>query len=360
MLLTLCSAILFLLLGLPSYSERPREGLLVIPGLGRPDRLDTVLSNLDQFKHKLNGSEPLWECIVYVYAPREWKVLSSSFWYAKGKLEHLQSMCKIIENPNKRVTENLHMVQPALIKHAYQYVFVLLDDCELRGDGGYFDIDRILAVMEANELTLASPYVAGANKGGGQQFRNIMQTPAIAGTEGYVSTFVEMFAWVMTIPAYEALWHLLCPSVNPYGWGYDLWYDNYAKRRVIGHKMGIVSGVKAFHQQDLNKANRTDDTNPEIKWKGLVFQERHYQTFYGVTLHKYRETMDLKNTSWNGAVIGYLKVPDPEVLQERRERRWKAKKYKFDKRLSNRGGSISTVKPERERGGFNPYHRDIP
>ena len=307
-----------------------REGLLVIPGLGRSDRLNTALNSLQLLSHKLVGTNAAWDCMVYVYAPREWKAQPDSIWYQEKKMEDLRSLCQVIENPNKKVTENLHMVQPALIKHTYSYVFVLLDDCELQASlgttnssssKGEFDIDRILAVMETNKLTVASPFVSGANKGGGQQFRNIMQTPAQPNTEGYVSTFLELFAWVMTIPAYEALWHLLYPSINPYGWGYDLWYDNYAKRRVVGHKMGVVSAVRALHRQDLAIANRTDDTSPDTKWKALVFQERHYQTYYGITLHKYRETMDLKNMSWNGAVVDYLLVPSPQVLEERRQGR---------------------------------------
>ena len=328
-----------------------REGLLVIPGLGRPDRLDTVLSSLKVFSHKLVGADATWDCIVYVYAPREWKVLPDSLWYQKSKLEELQSMCELIENPNKRVTENLYMVQPTLIKHTYHYVFVLLDDCQLQPTeessqiGGYkaaegeFDIDRIINVMETNMLTVASPFISGANKGGGQEFRQIMQTPAQPSTEGYVTTFLELFAWVMTMPAYEALWKLLYPSVNPYGWGYDLWYDNYAKRRVDGHKMGVVSGVRALHQQDLGVANRTDDTSPDTKWKALVFQERHYQTYYGITLHKYRETLDLKNMSWNGAVVGYLELPSQQGLEGKRQGKkvgGRQKKQKGDAMYTNR------------------------
>ncbi len=40
--------------------------------------------------------------------------------------------------------------------------------------------------------------VVGANKGGGQAFRGVMQRPAVPGTVGYVSVFVELFAWVAT------------------------------------------------------------------------------------------------------------------------------------------------------------------
>ena len=51
-----------------------------------------------------------------------------------------------------------------------------------------------------------------------------------------MSTFIEIFAWVMTMPAYQAFYELLSPEINPYGWGYDLWYDNYARIKVPGKK----------------------------------------------------------------------------------------------------------------------------
>ena len=54
---------------------------------------------------------------------------------------------------------------------------------------------------------------------------------------GFISIFVEIFAWVMTIPAYCALHQILKPDINPYGWGYDFWYENYAKKNVIGTEM---------------------------------------------------------------------------------------------------------------------------
>ena len=116
-------------------------------------------------------------------------------------------------------------------------------------------------------------------------------------------------------------------------------YDNYAKRRVLGHKMGIISNVKVFHKQDLTKTNRTDNTNPDEKWKALVLQERYYQTHFLVTLHKYRETMDLRNTSWNGAVVSYLKVPqDRPGAEERRRERERRKRKKEKKRVRGTKG----------------------
>jgi len=156
--------------------------------------------------HKLNSSG--WDCVVYVYAPRS--QASTSIWL-DGRMKYISSICSVVENTNKRVTDNLFMVQPALIQHGYRYVFILLDDCKLLGESS-FDIDRILAVMEVNKLTLASPLVEGANIGGGQKFREIMQTGAVKGTEGYISTFVEYFSLVLTPPAWHAFWELVLSS----------------------------------------------------------------------------------------------------------------------------------------------------
>lgn len=135
-----------------------------------------------------------------------------------------------------------------------------------------------------------------------------MQAPAPAGYEGYSSSFVEIFAWIMTMPAYEALWELFCPSVNPYGWGHDFWYNGYAKERVPGHKMGIVSSVVVKHDQNVlvEGAGRTDNTKIDDKWNAVLAQERHYKQFLGISLARYRKNLDIANSSWNGAVKGLI------------------------------------------------------
>lgn len=49
-----------------------KEGLLVIPGVGRPDRLQTVAHNLRLLERNYlsdDGNRPArWDCIIYVYA----------------------------------------------------------------------------------------------------------------------------------------------------------------------------------------------------------------------------------------------------------------------------------------------------
>ncbi len=215
-----------------------KDGIIVVPGLGRADRLSIVVENMKYLETTILASK--WNCIIYIYADRS----VSSFWSMRSELGYLQTMCSIVENTNKRITDNLFMLQPALIKYQYAKVFILFDDIRITGPGTSFDVFELLSIMDRNNLTVVTPLISGANKGGGQEFRNIMQTPMMHGTVGYWSSFLEMFAWVMTMPAYSAVWNMLCPHINPFGWGYDFWYDNYAKVYVRGHKMGIASKRK--------------------------------------------------------------------------------------------------------------------
>lgn len=139
-----------------------------------------------------------------------------------------------------------------------------------------------------------------------------MQTPPQPGTEGYVSNFVEIFVWVMTMPAYTALWELFYPALNPYAWGYDFWYDGYAADggRVPGHRMGLVASQRVQHVQSADAGDpvlgRTDNTEVRVKWNAVLAQERHYKMHRGVDLHHYRTHLRIANTSWNGAVQDFL------------------------------------------------------
>lgn len=136
----------------------------------------------------------------------------------------------------------------------------------------------------------------------------IMQTPAPPNTEGFVSNFVEIFVWVMTMPAYTALWELLHPVVNPYAWGYDFWYDRYALERVPGHKMGIIATAQVKHEQNLDDPalGRTDNTAVEIKWRAVQAQEKLYKKKLNVDLKEYRIHMRKANATRYGAVMSYI------------------------------------------------------
>ena len=239
------------------------------------------------------------DCVIYVYVPR-----SDLIFWTSAELPLVTSLCELVEVPGQRFSQNLFMVQPALLKH-FRFIFVLLDDILLSPD---FDLRQFLSIMDRNRLSVASPRVIGANTGGGQKFRMIMQAPPPNGSSvGYRTTFLEIFACVYTPSAYRALWSLLLPSVNPFGWGYDLWYDGFARRRVRGHAMGIVSVFTASHQQDSAVSVRADNTSVKEKWQAAMRQEKYFEDFLNIPLRRYRLKMRIRGKDWDGAMTGYLK-----------------------------------------------------
>ena len=131
-----------------------KQGILIIPGIGRADRLRTSLSNLLMLDRYLFGDASNWDCVAYIYALHN----DTKFWALQSELAILRKYCSVIENPGKRVTENLYMAQPALMKESYEYVFILLDDCKLLGSDG-FPLSYMIEVMKENKLTVASPLV---------------------------------------------------------------------------------------------------------------------------------------------------------------------------------------------------------
>lgn len=132
-------------------SDAMKTGLIVIPGLGRNDRLQTVIHNLNMLKSYIGST---WDCVVYIYAPRE----DTLFWGETEKLDYVKKYCRIVEHPRKRFTENLFLVQPALLKSCYKYLFILLDDQKVLG-GTHFPLNKMLEIMEFNSLSVASPKV---------------------------------------------------------------------------------------------------------------------------------------------------------------------------------------------------------
>ena len=199
-------------------SNKLKKGLLVIPGLGRGDRLKVVHSNIQllvssgilvhktkkeeierKFMNSTNNSErnkeynDIWDCVVHVYIqkPNENDIPSHEFWSKTAEITYLENFCEIVLNPGKLVSHNLHLVQPERVESSYEYIFILLDDCrliptqvsnistnstryddnnviidnsnqkeeEIDNDEEIFDLHKILRIMKSNNLTLASPMV---------------------------------------------------------------------------------------------------------------------------------------------------------------------------------------------------------
>ena len=215
-----------------------------------------------------------WDCVVYVYSPRHVK----EFWEAP-ELKTLYELCNVVEVPHQKFTTNLHMVQSVFLVDRYAYVFILLDDVLLKPD---FNMISFVSIMQKNNLTSASLRIEGPS--GGEWNTNMMGLPE-SGTVGHKTNFVEIFAFVMTIPAYTALWQLLYPSINPYGWGYDLWYDCMAKKGNFNHSMGVISAYTAVHHQGEMQADNTDGG---IKWDAVTKQEKYFAEYCNLNLQECR------------------------------------------------------------------------
>jgi hypothetical protein len=106
------------------------RGLVLIPGLGRVDRLQHVVYNLGLLEPFLSEKGG-WDCVVYIYASRPFSGHSVSetdaaFWAAEQRVrrEYVSQRCHVVENPGALVTQNLRLVQPHLLRLVYSHVLV--------------------------------------------------------------------------------------------------------------------------------------------------------------------------------------------------------------------------------------------
>jgi hypothetical protein len=51
---------------------------------------------------------------------------------------------------------------------------------------------------------------------------------------------------------------------------------------------------------------QADNTSIDIKWKALLNQENFYKTDKKMDLKNFREKLQIKNSTWSGAVTGFL------------------------------------------------------
>jgi hypothetical protein len=289
--------------------------LLVVPGLGRHDRLQTVLHNLRILREQQYSSQKFHlSCFVYIYALRD-----DPFWRESADLRDLDQQCKLSETPGQRIAANLYMVHPFFIRDAFDYVFVILDDVKIPSSAD-FDLWNVLRIMQVNQLIASTPQILGATCCGNDimtdfdmarlhkkccGYRSVMQMNPMVSTPvaGYYSKYAELFAWVLTIQGYQILWKLLSPHLNPYGWGYDWWYYEYAHSRLNRtNVLGILSDYKIHHIQG---STQTDNTSAKVKMVALQRQQDHYLKYLKIPLQKYSEILS------PDPVLGYLKRLDP-------------------------------------------------
>ena len=106
------------------------RGLVLIPGLGRVDRLQHVVYNLGLLEPFLSEKGG-WDCVVYIYASRPLpddpvSETDAAFWAAEQRVrrEYISKRCHVVENSGALVTQNLRLVQPHLLRLVYSHVLV--------------------------------------------------------------------------------------------------------------------------------------------------------------------------------------------------------------------------------------------
>lgn len=294
----------------PHAHKHRHQGVVLIPGIGNLDRLATVTANLRHL-NTTKGFFTHWKCVVYVYSIELVPYVSA--------LKAFK--CIIHHVPGQHVSANIKQFTPTDVAAAgYKYVFILLDDVSLINDKKYsgnsvasgskslpinylFDLQKFLRIMERNHLTLASPHVLGAmrpGKSGTGKYRAALSEPYVQqNTVGCLAPFLELFVYIMTAEAYSALWDLVLPEINPYGWGYDVWYDGYASERVAGHRMGVIYEYSVTHgnAESLSSkrrskalaAQRVDLVSQQVKMAAMLAEEDYFRSELKIELTSFVE-----------------------------------------------------------------------
>jgi hypothetical protein len=97
-------------------------------------------------------------------------------------------------------------------------VMVLLDDAELVQSS--FNFQKMLQIMDTNQLMVASPRVQGAHCPTMHR-NNKFDVHALDKAVGHESEVVEIFATLFTLDGWGCWHEMMDPENNPYGWGYD-------------------------------------------------------------------------------------------------------------------------------------------
>jgi len=287
--------------------------LIFIPGLGEIKRLEATIDNL-KYLASFNNFVENWDCIVYIYDDQ----LNTST---------LEPYCEPIVMHNNLISDSMKMLTPLIMSdNGYEYIFLLLDDIKLcvketevsnlmqleyahkhrleMRDYCNFNLSHVVDIMTSNNLTLVQPRVIGAAVNKFQPWRAMTSAPlSVNGTAGCLFPNLEMFAYIMTQDGYSALWDLILPDINPYGWGYGYWYNGYATHINPYHKMGVISIFEVIHTHAFG-GSKADSASNTKKLKCMYSQESYFKKNYNISLSDMRMNTNHPDTfNYNNAEI---------------------------------------------------------
>eukprot|EP01041_Mallomonas_annulata_P005701 gene5701-11495_t len=286
-----------------STQNPSKEGIIIIPGLGSLQRIPYVLKNLKNLQNVLNRATQQWDCSIVIYAHDNDK----KFWKrGHNDIETIRSSCNITLNPGGYYTQNIHTFNPKDLRNIYKYVFILLDDVNLGNYNTKFNLSYMLDIFRFNNATMASPRIIRSSMGSPGDGRQFMTLPAKEGTAGYIVRYIEIYACLFTMTAYEAFWELISPITNIYGWGQDVWYDGYARqiKAIPNHKMCIISIQTAIHAIG-NRTKNADKTSRILKIKAFRAQEDYFLNKYNINLYEL-SVEDKEYSRSNRMIVGSI------------------------------------------------------
>merc|ERR1712032_706256 len=79
---------------------------------------------------------------------------------------------------------------------------------------------------------------------------------------GRITNFVEPQAMFFTASAWACWWDLIDTAHNQIGWGLDIWFYGYCRRRVRDFRMGIVDSMSAAHRSQLSSRKWQSSGDP--------------------------------------------------------------------------------------------------
>lgn len=227
-------------LSMPVAHKEDYNVLVVVPGFGyHGDRYSYLMQSLKVLK--TNSSVPT-TCMLFIY------VDSTSA--SKSKQNKLSEYCTVLPYYYGNYADFIKAVPYNLvILSGFSHVLLLLDDVVLHEN---YNLNKMIHVMNRNNLTVASPAVHAAKYWTTRKHKFDHDLYDI----GHVTNTLEIFAALFTIEGWKCWYDMMDPTINAAGWGYDEYIQSYCSRTIPGFKIGVLDCMEATHRDKHWKVRR--------------------------------------------------------------------------------------------------------
>jgi hypothetical protein len=212
---------------------------IVVPSHGNADHLPTLKASLQAFHQSFaTAHNMLWKCTVYVTVTAT---------YVQNVTQVLQDVCTV-EYHTGHDGSWVHTVQVAARDDdTVTHVALLTDTVKM--DSSSFDLVAFLETMTRARLNVASPATTSTATAAFIPPASLMpRARCVAHTTQYLD-FMTSPLTVFTSPMFRCLQRHLDPTINGYGWGYDVTLADACPDASIGvvHTQIVGSHGKPHH-----------------------------------------------------------------------------------------------------------------